>query len=219
MKMPPWSLGLSRYGKSLPAALVVASAALAPLLAACGDPVHDAQVQALGPENPSIPVGQYHRAGQPCVVCHGPEGPASAQFVLAGTVFSGKSTTIGVNLAYVDFLDDSRTRFCAPTNCVGNFFVSINDWSPGFPIDVGVIWPVANPTSNCLAADSDGVTSTPMPTHIGREGSCANCHYDPPGLNSTGHVYINYAANPNNPNCPVSPVAGSSQGNPLAGAM
>ena len=51
------------------------------------DPVHDGQVSALGAEDSSIPVGEYHRAGQPCTVCHGGEGPAKEVFSVAGTIY------------------------------------------------------------------------------------------------------------------------------------
>ena len=63
-------------------------------LAACDtDPVHSSAVDALGPEVAGVPKGPYHRAGQPCVTCHGGEGPASQQFVMAGTVFFGPGNT------------------------------------------------------------------------------------------------------------------------------
>jgi hypothetical protein len=29
-----------------------------------------------------------------------------------------------------------------------------------------------------------------MYTHIGRDGSCATCHSDPPGGDLVGHVYL-----------------------------
>ena len=29
-----------------------------------------------------------------------------------------------------------------------------------------------------------------MFTHIGRDGSCATCHSDPPGGDLVGHVYL-----------------------------
>jgi hypothetical protein len=36
------------------------------------DPVHQAEVDALGGEVQGVSQGEYHRAGQPCTVCHGP---------------------------------------------------------------------------------------------------------------------------------------------------
>ncbi len=61
-------------------ALAIVAAALG-AAASCSDPVHDSEVAALGGET-DIPQGEYHRAGQPCGVCHGQEGPAYARFVV-----------------------------------------------------------------------------------------------------------------------------------------
>ncbi len=61
-------------------ALLVAVAVLATLAVggACGgDPVHDEEVAALGPEPGGGAPGPEHRPGQPCLVCHGGSGPAS----------------------------------------------------------------------------------------------------------------------------------------------
>jgi hypothetical protein len=87
--------------------LLAASMVVAAAISSCADPVHDALVASLGPENPAVPQGQYHRAGQPCTACHGPEGPAKTQFSLAGTIFwSGgvaqySGSVIGVDDAIV----------------------------------------------------------------------------------------------------------------------
>lgn len=169
---------------------------LAAAAAAClnTNPVHQSQVDALGGEAPGVPVGEFHRAGQPCAVCHSADGPASTSFVLAGTVFSDPNKTIGVSGANVVFVDDSLTNFTVTTNCVGNFFVTTNDWNPAFPVRVEILAGSSNAT---------------MMGHISREASCANCHNDPPRATSPGHVWIAAQANPNDPNCPVSPVAGA----------
>jgi len=46
-----------------------------------------------------------------------------------------------------------------------------------------------------------------MVGHIGRDTSCASCHFDPPSTSSPGHVYLPTSAPAVNPTCPVSPVA------------
>ena len=71
--------------------------ALAPVAACDMDPVHANLVSQLGSEAPGIPKGEYHRAGQPCVVCHGDDGPASTKFAVAGTVFYGPGTKLDMN--------------------------------------------------------------------------------------------------------------------------
>jgi hypothetical protein len=170
------------------------------LLLACSDPVPNGAINALPAENPIIPVGEYHRAGQPCVLCHSPSGPASADdFSVAGTIFAQPQTAIGVDQATVAFTDTQGTSFKTTTNCVGNFFVKKSDWDPAFPIFVRVY--------------KNGLSRT-MQGQIGRERSCANCHNDPqPGstevFSSVGHIYL-YTAGDNPPppsnTCPVNPV-------------
>jgi hypothetical protein len=175
---------------TLPLALLLPVAAVA---AACNtDPVHQSAVDALGAEAPSIPSGQFHRAGQPCVTCHGDEGPAKQQFTLAGTVFYGPSSNngaapVGAEGVTVVFQDDTTSTFQVQTNCAGNFFVKPEDWPghPQFPVLVRIGGtPVGNPAGALAHYD------VAMQSHIGRTGSCGDCHllndlpndYDTPGL-------------------------------------
>jgi hypothetical protein len=143
------------------------------------DPVHRDAVAALGGESSSVPTGPLHRPGQPCTVCHGPEGPASTHFVIAGTVFAGPDHAVGVEgaeILFVDSLGSSPPPGSVLTNCAGNFFFSADLWNPAFPIRVAV---------------ASGASAQQMIGHIGRQGSCAFCHKDPRGLDSPGHVYAN----------------------------
>jgi hypothetical protein len=168
-------------------ALLVATTAALVVAPSCTDPVHDQEVQALGPENPEIPKGQYHRAGQPCTVCHGPEGPAQTQFSIAGTVFgnpfvaqgTGPSGSVGYSNAYISIVDDNG-QIAPPiySNCVGNFWATPAAFNPAFPILVSVY--------------ANGATTNPqvMFTQIGRAGSCSTCHSDPPNYNAVGHIYL-----------------------------
>jgi hypothetical protein len=173
-------------------------------LASCNsDPVHDGEVAALGGEAPGIPKGEYHRAGQPCLVCHGGLGPASKQFSIAGTVFGGPfsyttNDTLGVGGATVVFLDDNGASANSSTNCVGNFYLAADSstgWPsfPAFPVKTEVV----SPTGSVIQ----------MPSHIGRDGSCATCHQDPPSLSTLGHVWVTYSPTAP-PSCPVNPIAG-----------
>ncbi len=138
--------------------------------AACSDPVQSSAISALGKEVTGVPIGEFHRAGQPCLVCHEPYGPASkAVYSVAGTVFAGGPTSlVGVAGAQVHMTDSNHTSYVATTNCVGNFVVKPTEWDPnnngsgpGFPLLVRVV---------------KGQTTRTMKTLIGRDGSCAGCH-------------------------------------------
>jgi hypothetical protein len=166
--------------------------------AACNpDPVHDAQVKALGPEAPGVPQGECHRAGQPCNVCHGGSGPASAEFRIAGTIFYGPGSLVGVDQATVVFVDSNQSKFQTTTNCVGNFVVMPGEWDPAFPILVTVA--------------GQGLQQS-MQSQISRDTSCAGCHAEQTDFNyfqSPGHVHLaasdgTYAGTQT---CPVNPVA------------
>jgi hypothetical protein len=173
---------------------------LATLLSCAEDPVHDAEVTALGDEIPGIPPGPFHRAGQPCTVCHGGEGPASTQFSMAGTVFDSKFSLVGVDHAQILFVDSTGSSPTAPvfTNCVGNFFVTPDMWNPAFPVLVGI---------------QSGQTKTQMLTQISRASSCAECHTDPQSTQGAGHVFIDVSPNPDEARrCPVNPNAGGTTG-------
>lgn len=168
------------------------------LLAECTtyDPVHSEAVDALGAEDPNVPQGEFHRAGQPCTVCHGPKGPASQQFSIAGTVFATADQKVGVagaQVLLVDSLGSSPPGGLLVTNCVGNFYISPDIWDPAYPVRVAVATPE---------------TSAQMIGHIGREMSCASCHADPAGPTSPGHIYLNTTPQTENTGCPVSPVVG-----------
>jgi hypothetical protein len=188
------------------------AAACAFATGSCADPVHDLQVKGLGGEDPNTPQGEFHRAGQPCVVCHQPGGPANTSFSIAGTIFAndGKDKIIGVENVYVDLVDANGSFWADPagnplsikTNCAGNFWVSPSDWDPAFPVRV------------MIRRDA---TVTKMISHIGREPSCNRCHGCPPdttsgcqflqSYNSPGVITIN--VDPKNatqrPDCPINP--------------
>lgn len=138
------------------------------------DPVHDRAVERLGPEGPDGP-SPLHRAGQPCATCHD-------DFSVAGTVFDGEASTVGVEGARIHLVDALGTSppHVKPvvTNRAGSFFVRRSDWSPVFPIRVRI--------------SKDG-SETVMKSDIGRAASCADCHAppgSPAGLTKDGPVWI-----------------------------
>jgi hypothetical protein len=154
---------------------------VAPMLAAsmafeaCVDESHELQVQSLGDEASGVPRGPLHRPGQPCLVCHGVEGPASHQFVLAGTAYATEGETAPSVGALVTLEDVGGSLHAETTNEVGNFYVQVGDWSPTFPLQVTI---------------SQGENAQQMLTHIGRAGSCADCHTATAGPLSAGPVYV-----------------------------
>jgi hypothetical protein len=142
------------------------------LLAACEDPVHDGWVDALGPEQGST--GPTHRPGQPCLACHGGSGPGKQQFAFGGTVYK-EDKEDGFPGVDVQLTDASGAVRHVTTNEVGNFYLSHDDWEPIYPVHVSI-------SIQDVKAD--------MGTHIGRDGSCASCHFEPKGPSSAGHVQL-----------------------------
>ncbi|MFI5297042.1 MAG: hypothetical protein ACHREM_03010 [Polyangiales bacterium] len=143
--------------------------------AAC-NPVHNQAVAALGGETPGVPKGPTHRAGEPCLTCHdGSLGDPSA-FTVAGTIYidaDSKSAAVGAKILLTSIDGSSYT---ATTNSVGNFYVQSKQFTPNYPMSVTVTYE-ARPT-------------TIMVSHVGRDGSCADCHTDPAGPSSAGHVFV-----------------------------
>jgi hypothetical protein len=156
------------------AGAAIAAAGLA-TVGACVDESHELQVDALGGEAAGVPRGPTHRPGQPCLVCHGGLGPASRQFVMAGTIYATQGQPGGDDGASVQIEDVDGSYFTATSNVVGNFFITTDQWSPTYPAQVVV---------------TQGQNSQQMVTHIGRDGSCADCHMQPPSPTSPGPVYL-----------------------------
>jgi hypothetical protein len=156
-------------GRALAGWLVAAS------LAASCDPVHQAQIDALGGETPGVPRGPLHRPGQPCIVCHdGAVGDPPA-FSIAGTIFQSASTTTPLEGATVSITSVDGTLQTLTTNAAGNFYASTRDYTPEYPLHVAV---------------TSGGTTIKMQSHVGGNGSCAFCHADPSEPGSPGHVYF-----------------------------
>jgi hypothetical protein len=173
--------------------------ALATVIVSCRDPVLDDAIDQQGNETSGIDKNEYHRAGQPCVVCHREGGPASdSVFSIAGTVFAQPKRQVGVENAEVRMTDSDGSKHIAKTNCVGNFFVKPSEWNPKFPILVEV---------------AKNNVRRSMRSPIGREPSCGGCHTmqlppeDP--LSQVGHIYLYGGDEPGSPEgspqCPVDP--------------
>ncbi|MGH7294248.1 MAG: hypothetical protein ACRELB_04920 [Polyangiaceae bacterium] len=206
---------VARLRPALALALLLPAAAVA---AACNtDPVHTSAVKLLGPEVAGIPKGEFHRAGQPCLTCHGGEGPAKMEFTVAGTIFYGPANTgapVGVGDAIVTLEDDTQSQFSVTTNCVGNFFVKPGDWPghPDFPMLATVSGTVPVPGNG--GAEAPTYEAPSMQSHIGRTGSCADCHqyvtqnnyFETPGLVNLTRTVDDPSYQGSDPSCPVNPV-------------
>jgi hypothetical protein len=172
---------------------LVASSALA--VGSCTDPVHDLKVKALGGEKDGVPTGEFHRAGQPCVTCHGYLGPADMEFSIAGTIFNGPGKPVGEEGVQIELVDSlgNKPPGQVVTNCVGNFFITPDIWVPAYPVLVWI---------------RKGDQLTKMNSHIGREPSCNECHKDPPSFDTPGHVHV-FPADQTTPPpaCAFSPIA------------
>ena len=160
----------------LPLAAAVAACAIA--LAACGNPIHDDAVAALGPEDPSVPQGPLHRPGQPCLTCHGGDGPGGLVFSLAGTVVDTRGAAAPAINAYVQTEDIDGNYWTVQTNAAGNFYVEADHFQPVYPVRMTVV-------------SQDMSVSQQMQTYSARDGSCADCHAPTTGPRSAGPVYLN----------------------------
>jgi hypothetical protein len=138
------------------------------------DPVQSEAIADLGGEAPGVPPGPMHRPGQPCLVCHDGSTAQPAMSV-GGTVYAVLGSAAPLSGVSVKLTAEDGSTFAATTNLVGNFYVDQSDWQPIYPLRVAVVF--------------GGLTST-MSTIIGRDGSCASCHADPPSRISAGRVYL-----------------------------
>jgi hypothetical protein len=144
------------------------------LIAAC-DPVHDDAIDALGGEAPGVRKGPLHRPGQPCLLCHDGAIGSPREFSVAGTVYLTAIDLQPTDGAVVALADANGTTFKATTNAAGNFYVTPSEWTPIYPMKVAI---------------THKRTTVNMKARIGRDGSCAACHSDPPGPTSAGRVVI-----------------------------
>jgi mono/diheme cytochrome c family protein len=164
-------------------ALAIGSVGIAAALASvsCVDEVHAQDVAALGPEASGVARGPLHRPGQPCLACHGGSGPASAQFSVGGTVYLTQGGDMPAPGTRVEIEDIDGEIWTVATNAAGNFFVTVADFAPHYPTQMQV-------------TSSDGSITQQMLTHVGRDGSCADCHTPTAGPTSPGPVYLDVAA-------------------------
>jgi hypothetical protein len=162
--------------------------ALACVLAAagCGDAFRDPQIEALGGEFPGTTPSQFHRPGQPCVLCHDSYEGAEPELSIGGTLFyfppDGAGFPVTTPGFVVSIVDSKGKSFNAEVNCFGNFFIEKSVFEPAYPI-----------LTEVLQRDEETGelrTNQQMNSRIGRDGSCAACHVDPKSWLSPGPVFV-----------------------------
>lgn len=159
------------------------------LASGCANPIQDARIEQLGPEDPGVPPSDIHRPGQPCLLCHGPYKGAEPEMTVAGTIYGyswdaahAKDDPIPVEGVTIEISDTFGTSppVAPKTNCAGNFYLTKDDWNPSFPLRVAIRYPVPG---------EENGERVSMGTRISRDGSCNGCHVGKPNQGSPGWVY------------------------------
>jgi hypothetical protein len=169
---------VSLHGPTCSSALLAGVIALS---SACNSPVNDERIECLGGEQPEVPPSEFHRPGQPCVTCHGEYAADSPILAVGGTIFATPSDPVPVEGVLVRLTDAKGTVVEKTTNCIGNFQVTADEWTPAFPLRAEIECPTRDPARP--------VRRFVMGTRITRDGSCAGCHIGPPAQNSPGWIY------------------------------
>jgi hypothetical protein len=159
---------------SLVSLAVVALFSLASLGANC-DPVQDDLKASLGDEVAGVQEGPTHRPGQPCTVCHDGKLGDPNEFSVAGTIFQNETDRVAAEGAVVTLHSGDGSTFQLTANSAGNFYVEPSQFTAVYPMKTDVLY--------------KGVT-VKMTTNIGRDGACGQCHTDPAGPSSPGHIWI-----------------------------
>lgn len=160
------------------------------VLGACEKSRDEAAADALGPEVGDP--GPTHRPGEPCLVCHDErDGRGEKLFVVAGTVYERASDTRGTEGVEVVITDAEDQQLSVFTNEAGNFWISVDPdvAVPELDEEGGLDVPRA-PVFPLRVAVRRGAFDENMAGVIGREGSCAHCHFDPPGATSAGKIFL-----------------------------
>ena len=157
-------------------------ASLVLFVAACGNRAVDDRIELLGPEAEGVPPSEFHRPGQPCILCHGEYLREHPIMTVAGTIhaFPAADNPLPVKGVTVRLTDAFGEQKEAGTNCAGNFFITEDQWKPAFPLRAEIEYPVPGSV--------DSTKRVVMSTRISRDGSCAGCHKGAPNQGSPGWV-------------------------------
>lgn len=151
----------------------------------CGNRAVDERIAALGEEDPGVPPSEFHRPGQPCLLCHGEYLRETPLMSVGGTIYAYPTKTpeekpLPVKGVKVKLIDSFGEKFESYTNCAGNFYVEADKWKPAFPLRAEIEYPVPG--------DLESTKRVVMSTRISRDGSCAGCHFGPPNQGTPGYV-------------------------------
>lgn len=145
------------------------------VLLGCSDPVHEREVEALGPETTGVEQGPLHRPGQPCGVCHGEQGHARPLFSLSGTVYRHSRGDEPEARLRVRVLDAQGSQWSFVPNDAGNFYATADDFAPVYPLWIKL---------------ERGEQVVEMRSAIARESSCGACHRRLATPSAVGQVYF-----------------------------
>jgi hypothetical protein len=145
------------------------------LASACGDPVHEARIAALGAEDPNVVPGALHRPGQPCLACHDGTQLGAERYSFAGTLYAQRGAPDVAPDVSVELVDSRGVQARARSNCAGNFFVTPGEFEPLFPV-----WVSLRMAGYVID----------MQSPIERDGSCASCHAATASQSQTDAVYL-----------------------------
>jgi len=171
------------------------------LLSSCGNRAIDVKIEALGPELQGVEEGEYHRPGQPCLLCHDEYGGKEPRMVVGGTIFGTPAVSqtyvpgqpddtmpIPAEGALVTITDSLGKVITKETNCIGNFWVEAKD-ALAFPLHAEIECKPGGGTGCSTTDFSDGCDRQVMTTRISRDGSCGGCHVGNRDQGSPGWVY------------------------------
>ncbi|MFO0662935.1 MAG: hypothetical protein U0174_03235 [Polyangiaceae bacterium] len=148
---------------------------LGALLGSCMDPVHSDAVDALGGETRGVRAGPEHRPGQPCLVCHGGDGPGSPEWSAAGTAYTTRGGADPLSGATVVLTDAKGVEQRLKTNRAGNFYIEARRWQPTYPLRARI---------------ESGSEKVEMQSLINGPSSCATCHHGAGSANSVPPIYL-----------------------------
>ncbi len=163
---------------------------LALFVTACGNRVVDEKIADLGPEVSGVQPSEFHRPGQPCLLCHDEYLGRHPLMSVAGTIyaFPADKNPVPVKGATVTLTDAFGDQHTVGTNCAGNFHITTDDWQPAFPLRAEIEYPVPGSL----------------------DGTCAGCHVGAPNQGSPGWVTcaeadLNPPFPPEEADCPGAP--------------
>ncbi len=160
----------------------------AALCCSCSDPLRDGKIEALGDEDAGFALNEIHRPGQPCVTCHSLYEGAKPLMSVAGTLFTDPTRPDpdekGLQLVpqhTIRLIDSEGTIIEKETNRCGNFFATIEEFDPAYPVRAELYGP--GPDDTLVPIDV-------MASRIGRDGSCGTCHAHPATSQSPGVMFV-----------------------------